>query len=156
MDSILIFVLLHETHVQAKEGFQPFLEGFGAHILGGLIGGLIGWLGHLVYERYRRKKHHAQFDRDVLEFAQEIRGLVALDNIPPLMKKFVPIASKAHFGTEIPPLKEEYIVPEETTLKCRICERDVKPTTEGRCETCKLGYSTYQRLRENTSEIPST
>ena len=113
--------------------------GFLAHVLGGLIAGWVGWFGHLIYERRRRKKYHAQFDRDILEFAHTIQAIVTPEQMPELMAHVVPLASKARFGVDTPPLKEEHTLPPGAILHCKICKRSITPTTAGRCKTCKLG-----------------
>jgi hypothetical protein len=71
--------------------------GFLADLLGGLIAGLVGWFGHLIYDRRRRRKYHAQFDRDILQFAETIQTSVRPDQMQELMAHVVPLASKARF-----------------------------------------------------------
>jgi len=122
-------------------------EGFLAHLLGGVLGGVVGWMMHVVYGLWRRGQQHAQFDREIVEFANELKSLVRLDEIPNVMKRVVPLASKATFGTDTPPLKEKYVLPTDSKVECGICERSVKPTHEGRCETCKLGLTSYHKIR---------
>jgi len=118
-------------------------EGFLAHLLGGVIGGLAGWLLHTLYGQLQRRKQHAQFDREISEFVAQLRSLLRREQIPSVMARVVPLASKATFGTQIPPLKEEHLLPAGIKLNCRMCERSIEPSFEGRCPTCKLGCSSY-------------
>ncbi len=74
--------------------------GFIAHICGGLIGGLVGWFGHSIYEHRRRKKYHAQFDRDIIEFIENFQGTVPADQMPEIMAHIVPLASRAQYGAD--------------------------------------------------------
>ncbi len=117
---------------------NQFLSGFLADIMGGLIAGLVGWFAHSKYEKHRRKKYHAQFDRDILEFSHAMRDAIPHEQIPELMALVVPLASRARFGVDMPPLKEEHTLPKGAVLHCKICKQSVEPTTEGRCKTCKL------------------
>jgi len=115
------------------------LIGFLAHTLGGLIAGLFGWFGHSLYDHSRRKRYHVQFDRDIIEFVHKIRDKFPAKQMPELMRYIVPLASKARFGVDVPPLKEEHSLPKGTTLYCKYCKRNTEPSTEGRCKTCTLG-----------------
>lgn len=120
------------------------LTGFLAHVLGGLIAGLVGWFGHSIYERRRRKIYHVQFDRDITQFAEQIHTMVSnTEQMQELMAYVVPLASKARFGMDVPPLKEEHTLPQGVTLQCKFCKLPVEPTTEGRCKTCNVGCSLW-------------
>ena len=121
------------------------LEGFLAHLLGGIIGGLTGWFLHAIYGKWQRKKQHARFDRDIEEFARRLTSLVSKNEMPTVMAQVVPLASKAAFGTEVPPLKEAYSFPAGVQLNCKLCLRSVVPTFEGRCPTCLLGCSSFHQ-----------
>jgi hypothetical protein len=118
-------------------------QGFIAHLLGGLIGAVVGWSIHVLYRRLKRGSQHAQFDREIVGFAKQLQTLVASEKMPAVMARVVPLACKATFGTEEPPLKETYTIPHGTILGCKLCKRRVEPTSEGRCPTCKLGCSSY-------------
>ena len=118
-------------------------EGFLAHLIGGIIGGVVGWFLHAAYGLLLRKRQHAQFDREIVEFATQLQRLVSLQEIPTVMARVVPLASKATFGTEVPPLKERHSFPKGVKLNCKICKRSIEPTFEGRCATCKLGCTSY-------------
>lgn len=122
-------------------------DGFFAHVIGGVIGGGVGWVMHALYRRWQRRRQHAEFDREVVGFATQLQSLVSDEQIPKVMARFVPVASKATYGIEIPPLKERYSLPQGVTLECDICKRTVEPTFEGRCDTCKLGITSYHRPR---------
>ena len=53
------------------------LEGFLAHLIGGVIGGLTGWFLHIIYSRLQRRKKHAQFDREIVEFVSNLKNLIS-------------------------------------------------------------------------------
>jgi hypothetical protein len=61
------------------------------------------------------------------------------------MKLAVPLASKARYGVEIPPLKKRDIYYDDKSgeLHCKLCKKDVRPTSEGRCNNCKLNCSLW-------------
>jgi hypothetical protein len=80
-------------------------EGFFAHLIGGLIGGLVGWFLHAVYHRWERGRHHAEFDREIVDFVTHLKSLISKDHMPGVMERVVPLVSKATFGTEAPPLR---------------------------------------------------
>jgi len=124
------------------------LEGFWAHLIGGVIGGVAGWLVHSVYHRLQRRRHHAEFDREIIGFVAQLKTVISKDKMPGVMARLVPLVSKATYGSEVPPLKEEYSLPSGVTLDCKMCERSIEPTFEGRCPTCKLGASLYHERTE--------
>lgn len=124
---------------------EHVITGFLGHVFGGIIGGLTGWFLHIIYTRSQRRKQHAQFDREIETFASQLRNLIPREQIPEVMARVVPLASKAIFGTEIPPLEKEYALPPGTALDCKNCERSIIPTFEGRCPTCRMGCSTYHK-----------
>ena len=124
--------------------------GFLADLLGGLIAGLVGWFGHLIYDRRRRRKYHAQFDRDILQFAETIQPSVRPDQMQELMAHVVPLASKARFGVDVPPLTADHTLPKGATLYCKFCEMNIEPTTEGRCKICKLNCGLWHEAARQT------
>ena len=100
-------------------------EGFVAHLIGGLIGVLVGWIAHEAYTMFRHRRQHAEFNREIDEFAAQIRQLIPGEQMPAMMKRVVPLVSRATFRTEVPPLTEEFALPTGTAYKCRYCERVV-------------------------------
>ncbi len=118
-------------------------EGFFAHVFGGMVGGGTLWLMHTFYRLWERRRHHAKFDRAIVEFATHLHTLVSVDQIPSMMERVVPLVSRATFGQEVPPLKESYAFPPGVVLNCRVCARRIEPTFEGRCPTCKLSCTFY-------------
>lgn len=118
-------------------------EGFLAHVIGGVIGGAVGWFLHVAYAFFQRGKQHARFDREIVEFAEQLQQLLPAEQIPLVMARVVPLASKATFGADVPPLKEHHLLPPGVKLLCKICQRLVEPTADGRCATCKLGCTSY-------------
>src|SRR5689334_22166708 len=107
---------------------NEFWTGLLAHILGGLIGALIGWFAHVFLQWWRRRKSHVLFEGDISDFTQTISGVLSADKIRKLMRQFVPLASKARYGEDVPPLREEYIIPQGIDLHCKICEATITPT----------------------------
>jgi hypothetical protein len=126
-------------------GLDPvhILEGFTAHLLGGIIGGLTGWFLHTLYGRFQRKRQHAQFDREIEDFVTRLKSLISREEMPLVMERVVPLTSRATFGTEVPPLKEKFSLPTGVKLHCTMCERSINATFEGRCPSCKLGLGSY-------------
>lgn len=123
----------------------PVWEGILAHLLGGIIGGVVGWFAHTIYRYWERKRHHAEFDRAITEFARHLQVLLPHEQIPEVMARVVPLASKAFFGRKKPPLKERNVIPAGGRFGCDICKRTIEPTVQGRCPTCKLAMSSYHQ-----------
>jgi hypothetical protein len=122
---------------------NEILIGFGAHVLGGLIGGVVGWLSHTVFNHLQRKKQHARFNREIIELTERLKGTIPNAEIPKVMERVVPLASRATFGVPEPPLNEVILMPSGAKLDCNICVRTIEPNFEGRCPTCKLGSMSY-------------
>lgn len=122
--------------------------GFAAHVVGGLIAGLVGWFCHAVYERCQRRKQHARFDSDIQRFARTLKDTVRAEDRPKVMAQVVPLASRATFHDSVPPLNQHVELLPTVELRCNICERRVKPEHDGRCGTCKLGHSSWHELRD--------
>lgn len=130
---------------------EHILVGFLAHLIGGIIGGLTGWFLHAIYSRWQRGKQHAHFDREIEQFATHLKSLISKEQMPDVMARVVPLASKAIFGTEIPPLKKVYALPAGSKLGCKMCERSIEPTFDGRCPSCKIGCSLYHEPASKNS-----
>lgn len=113
-------------------------------VVAGLTGAIIVWgIQRLWQWLYQSKKSQAEFRNDIIEFSNSIKDSIPLDKIPSLMALVVPLASKARFGIDSPPLLDNYIIPSNVKLNCKVCKQEVKATTEGRCKTCKLSCSLW-------------
>lgn len=120
-----------------------FLDGFLAHLVGGIIAAIVGWFAHAYYQHRQRRKMHARFDHEIEAFVGHLKALIPTTEMPGVMQRVVPLVSRATFGTEIPPLNKEYTFPAGLSVGCKMCEQSINPLPEGRCPTCKIGLQSY-------------
>ncbi len=127
----------------------PMINGFISSIIAGILAGLVAAavssFFKSIFEKHRRRIYDEQFDRDIKQFSYSMKDTISSDKIQELMKLVVPLASKARYGQEVPPSKDgdmKYFK-DNTVLHCKICEKKIRPTTEGRCNECKLSCSLW-------------
>jgi hypothetical protein len=129
---------------------MDFIKEFNVEIILGFLGKgvgtalaiVVGVILKYIYDKWQRSKYDARFDRDIAEFIYAVKKGVLLEpaEIKNLMKLVVPLVSKVHYGTDIPPLKKGHPenVPANTPFDCKVCEQHVDSDINGRCKDCKL------------------